>query len=44
MMKLLISMQGGSLQKELHEAEIPVTASAFVQSRKNWHGWILKKY
>ena len=34
MMKLLISMQGGSLQKELHEAGISATASAFVQSRK----------
>ena len=34
MMKLLISMQGGSLPKELHEAGISATASAFVQSRK----------
>lgn len=34
MLKLLISMQGGSLQKELHEAGISATASAFVQSRK----------
>ncbi len=32
--KLLISMQGGSLQKELHDANINVTASAFVQQRK----------
>ena len=44
MMKLLISMQGGSLQKELHEAGISATASAFVQNRKNFHGWILKRY
>ena len=34
MLKLLISMQGGSLQKELHGAGISATASAFVQSRK----------
>ena len=34
MMKLLISMQGGSLQKELHEAGISATTSAFVQNRK----------
>lgn len=31
---LLLSMQGGSLKKELHEAGIDVTASAFVQQRK----------
>ncbi len=34
MMKLLISMQGDGLQKELHEAGISATAPAFVQSRK----------
>lgn len=34
MIKLLLSMHGGSLQKELHEAEISATASAFVQNRK----------
>ena len=34
MLMLLISMQGGSLQKELHEAGISATASAFVQNRK----------
>ena len=34
MLKLLTSMQGGSLQKELYEAGISATASAFVQSRK----------
>lgn len=34
MMKQMIAMQGGSLQKELHEAGISATASAFVQSRK----------
>lgn len=39
MIKLLISMQGGSLQKELHEAGIPTTASAFVQQRKKL-SWI----
>ena len=32
--KLLLSMRGGSLQKELYEANISTTASAFVQSRK----------
>ena len=31
MLKLLISMQGGSLQKELHEAGISATASDFVK-------------
>ena len=44
MLKLLISMQGGSLQKELYEARISATSSAFVQSRKSYHGWILKRY
>lgn len=33
-LRLLLSMQGGSLKKELHEAGIDVTASAFVQQRK----------
>lgn len=33
MIKLLLSMQGGSLQKELYDAGINVTASAFVQQR-----------
>ena len=32
--KLLLSMQGGSLNKELYDAGIGVTASAFVQQRK----------
>lgn len=38
MMKLLISMQGGCIDKELHEAGLNVSASAFVQRRKqlNW--------
>lgn len=31
--KLLLSMQGGSLKKELYDAGIAVTASAFVQQR-----------
>lgn len=31
---LLLSMQGGSLKKELYESGIGVTASAFVQQRK----------
>lgn len=31
---LLLSMQGGSLKKELYESGIDVTASAFVQQRK----------
>ncbi len=34
MIKLLISMQGGSLQKELHDAKINASAAAFVQQRK----------
>ena len=34
MMKSLISMQGGCLNKELHEAGLKVSASAFVQRRK----------
>lgn len=34
MIKLLLSMQGGSLQKELHDAGVNVTASAFVQQRR----------
>lgn len=33
MIKLLLSMQGGSLNKELYDAGINVTASAFVQQR-----------
>lgn len=33
MAQLLLSMQGGSLNKELHDAGINVTASAFVQQR-----------
>lgn len=31
---LLLSMQGGSLKKELYEAGMEITASAFVQQRK----------
>ena len=34
MAKLLISMQGGCIDKELHEAGLKVSASAFVQRRK----------
>lgn len=33
MVNLLLSMQGGSLNKELYDAGIDVTASAFVQQR-----------
>ena len=33
MVELLLSMQGGSLKKELYDAGIKVTASAFVQQR-----------
>lgn len=33
MVNLLLSMQGGSLKKELYDANIDVTASAFVQQR-----------
>ena len=31
--KALIFMEGGSLQKELHEARLPITSSAFIQRR-----------
>jgi hypothetical protein len=34
MVELLLSMQGGSLDKELHEAEVNATKSAFVQQRE----------
>ena len=34
MVNLLLSMQGGSLKKELYDAGIDVTASAFVQQRR----------
>ncbi|MCM1237110.1 MAG: IS4 family transposase [Ruminococcus flavefaciens] len=34
MIKILLSMQGGSLQKELYDANVKVTASAFVQQRE----------
>ena len=34
MVHLLLSMQGGSLNKELHQAEINASASAVVQQRK----------
>lgn len=37
MMKLLISMKGGCIDKELHEAGLKVSASAFVQRRKQLH-------
>lgn len=33
MVNLLLSMQGGSLNKELYDAGIDATASAFVQQR-----------
>jgi hypothetical protein len=33
MIKLLLSMQGGSLKKELYDAGVTVSASAFVQQR-----------
>ncbi len=33
MVELILSMQGGSLKKELYEAGISATASAFVQQR-----------
>lgn len=34
MLKLMLTMQGGCLQKELHEANIDASPSAFVQRRK----------
>ena len=39
---LLLSMQGGSLKKELYEAGMEITASAFVQQRKKYRGLSLK--
>ena len=42
-MKFLIYMQGGSLQKELYKAGLAVSASAFVQRRKQLSWWDLEK-
>ena len=39
----LIYMQGGSLQKELYKAGIKVSASAFVQRRKQLSWWDFEK-
>ena len=36
MVNLLLSMQGGSLKKELYGAGVDVTASAFVQQRHEY--------
>lgn len=41
--KFLIYMQGGSLQKELYKAGLKVSASAFVQRRKQLSWWDLEK-
>ncbi len=41
--KLLLSMQGGSLNKELYDAGIGVTASAFVQQRKKLSYTVLEE-
>lgn len=41
--KFLIYMQGGSLQKELYKAGLAVSASAFVQRRKQLSWWDLEK-
>ncbi len=43
MLTLLLSMEGGSLQKELHELNADVTASAFVQRRKNISSWLFEE-
>ena len=39
MMKTLLSMKGGSLNKELHELGIKAFASAFSQQRKKLSAW-----
>lgn len=39
MIKLLISMEGGSLNKELHRAGIDVSAASFVERRKQLCWW-----
>lgn len=41
--KLLLSMQGGSLNKELYDAGTGVTASAFVQQRKKLSYTVLEE-
>lgn len=43
MVMLLLSMQGGSLNKELYEAGISVTASAFVQQRSKLSFTVLEE-
>lgn len=42
MLKTLFSMKGGSLNKELHELGINVSASAFSQQRKKLSFWDLE--
>lgn len=39
MMKLLISMQGGSIKKELYDAHIDVSTAAFVKRRDSLSHW-----
>lgn len=48
--KLLLSMDGGSLKKELYDSGIDVTPSAFVQNiqstnrnEEESHSWMLRK-
>ena len=36
MIRFMLTMNGGSLNKELYEAGIDASPSAFVQQRKNW--------
>lgn len=43
LIRLLLSMQGGSLNKELYDAGIGVTASAFVQQRKKLSYTVLEE-
>ena len=43
MIKLLLSFGGGSLNKELHEAGINVTASAFSQQRDKLSSWLFEE-
>ena len=42
MLKTLLSMKGGSLNKELHELGVNVSASAFSQQRKKLSFWDLE--
>lgn len=40
--KALIFMEGGSLQKELHKAHLPITSAAFIQHRHQIHSLLFE--